>query len=93
MKLRRHDNTLTILLVILLIVTAGVVGYSMGQMTDSITYEEVDQYITAHDSGCNDIVAKDNKVVCEVDMQHEDDAVFIIKKAGAKDDWLSKGEL
>lgn len=81
------------LILTLAVLSAGVWGYLIGSLipaTRDTTTTERDAiaYMVANDRGCNDIIMhEDGKFVCEVDMESEDDAVFVVKLIGAKDNY------
>ena len=84
---------------VLLVVTVGLWCYNIAALTphvEHLTEEDYNQYLVSNDSGCDEIIAAPNyytsktDLVCEVTLQHEDDAVFIVKKEGSLDDYQYK---
>lgn len=74
-----------------LVIVGAFIGYVWGILWgDCRTVNETTaiSWARGHDAGCDDIVrGRDNRLVCEVNLQNEDDAVFIIRKEGANDDY------
>ena len=69
---------------------ALLIGVFIGQLQPRVvTANERDfnSMLYRNDQGCNNITRKDKQLVCEVYLTEEDDAVFIIKKEGAMDDY------
>ena len=73
------------ILYVLLILAVGMWAYNVGTLTprvERLSEQDYTQYIIDHNSGCDDIVGHPDtgRLVCEVNMAQEDDALFIIKK-------------
>lgn len=80
----------------LALLSVGVWSYVIGTImpqvqTLSTLEEERTAYIVSQDHGCDDIIrTTDGRLVCEVALTHEDDAIFIIKKEGARDNYINQ---
>lgn len=83
----------------LVLVVLGVAmwSYILGTLTPAVRNEttieqDAIRYMVAHDRGCSDIikVPYSDGVICETHMNSEDDALFVVKLRGAKDDYENR---
>lgn len=49
--------------------------------------DEFTNFLQQYDEGCSDISRVNGTLMCQVPLREEDDAVYVIKLNGAKDDY------
>lgn len=75
-----------LLLIAPIVVAVYTQAYKDGYKYGHDTVNPMD-YVKANDQGCDEIVALPTRLVCVVQMDAGDDALYIIKRDGAKDDF------
>lgn len=82
----KTDSVMLGLIVALCVFCAFLWGYNIGSAKDM--KPDYMEYVKANDSGCDEIAVNNiGGLYCAISMQEEDDALFIIKKQGSKDDY------
>lgn len=66
---------------ILTIITVGVWSYLIGTILPAVvnTTPSIVEFLHEHDRGCSSIVRRDDKLICEIIMESEDDPIYIVK--------------
>ena len=76
------------------ILAALVVGYFAGEMYGTarvVNLNTMHDYLSTYDEGCQDIVRHDGMLICEIELQSEDEAIYITRLPGARDDHKGMG--
>lgn len=78
-------------LYIIAMLAVGVWAYNLGTLNSSLSNHQLttNTYLKQNDRGCDEILHNEvlNKPYCVVGMDREDEALYIIKLAGDKDEY------